>query len=1035
MPNRLHLYVTLIYLAAAIPYVWLGLYAWRKRPAIAVTPFAWAMVSMSIWAFTYSLEIFFPSLQAKLFITKIEYIGIISVPVFLLFFALEFTGKSHLLTQRTKMLIWVIPILALLLVWTNEQHHLVWNMESIVAYNGLELLNVQFKAFFWIHAIYSYILIAYTNILLIIELLQRPRIYRIQISFVILGMFIPIIGNLLFILGDSPVKDLDITPLFFLPTALGISWAIIKYRLLEVLPPEHVTVLKTMKDGVVVLNPQHRISYINPIAEMLFSRTENEVIGQPLMQVSEIYAEKLSPYLTGRENRAEITVEEGKQAKVFELTVSPVSSLEGTNNPHTPADIMVILHDITVRKETELALSRRESIMSAISLAAEQFLKESSWEHNVPAVLETIGLAAHVSHVYVAMNYKDADDVIHSSLCYEWADPKVPAHIKNSSFQHVSLRKAGLERWESYLSRGLPLYGKTSDFPQEEQAFLSQLGSQAIAAMPILVESQWWGFIMFDECLSERHWTSTELEALQTTANIFGSAESRMRAEQKLIRRQHALNLLHELASISLQSKDIKDMAQTIVERLGELIHADGCFLTLWDDANKRTIPLAAYGPFADTYGKLEVKPGERTFTEAALKHGTTLVIEDTQSTMYADQRIIKNFPSRSVLVLPLIASRQKLGSILLSFDNLHTFQLEEIQISEQAAALIALAMEKFKAVEQAQRRADTSETLRKASVAVTEILEMDEAVNEILDQLHQVVPYDSASVQMLDGDELQIIGGRGWDDTERVVGIRFPIPGDNPNSVVIETGKPYHVPEAWKDYKTFQAPPHNHIRSWLGVPLIVQDKTIGLLAIDSSEANHFTEENIDIATVFAGQVAVVLENARLFKETQTQAITDALTGIYNRRGMLQLGEFELRRARRINRPFCGIIFDVDHFKRINDHYGHKVGDEVLQKLAERCQKTSRSVDLISRYGGEEFVILLPETNLESAKRVAERLRQSIMNEPFPTDAGSLRITISIGVAEAKETDSLHSLIERADVALYKAKNAGRNRVMFDELT
>lgn len=1034
MTNRLNLYVAAIYLAAAVPYVWLGLYAWRKRPAIAVTPFAWAMVSMSVWAFLYSLEIFFPSLSAKLFITKIEYVGIISVPVFLLFFALEFTGKSHLLTQRTRLLLWGIPVLALLLVWTNEKHHLMWNMESVVSYGGLELLDVQFQTFFWIHIIYSYILVAYTNILLVIELLQRPRIYRIQISFVILGIFIPIIGNLIFILGDSPVKDLDITPLFFLPTALGISWAIVKYRLLEVLPPEHVTVLKNMKDGVVVLNPQHRISYINPIAEMLFHRVENEVIGQPLAQVSENYAEKLSPYLTGRETRAEITVEDGKQLKVFELTASPVSSLEGASNQPTP-DIMVILHDITIRKETEFALSRRESIMSAISLAAEQFLKESSWEHNVPAVLETIGMAAHVSHVYVAMNYKDTEDVVHSSLCYEWADPKVPAHIKNPLFQHTSLRKVGLERWESYLSRGLPLYGKTSDFPQEEQEFLSQLGSRAIAAMPILVDSQWWGFIMFDECLSERNWTSTELEALQTTANIFGSAESRMRAEQKLIRRQHALNLLHELASISLQSKDIKDMAQTIVVRLGELIHADGCFLTLWDDVNKRTIPLAAYGPFADTYSKLEVKPGERTFTEAALKHGTTLVIEDTQSTIYADQRIIRNFPSRSVLVLPLIASRQKLGSILLSFDNLHTFQLEEIQISEQAAALIALAMEKFKAVEQAQRRADTSENLRKASVAVTEILEMDEAVNEILDQLHQVVPYDSASVQMLDGDELQIIGGRGWDDSEKVVGIRFPIPGDNPNSVVIETGKPYHIPEAWKVYKTFQSPPHDHIRSWLGVPLIAQEKTIGLLAIDSAEANHFTEENIDIATVFAGQVAVVLENARLFKETQTQAITDALTGLYNRRGMIQLGEFELRRARRIGRPFCGMIFDVDHFKRVNDHYGHKVGDEVLQKLAERCQKTSRSVDLISRYGGEEFVILLPETNLESARRVAERLRQSIMNEPFPTDAGSLRITISIGVAEAKDADSLHSLIERADIALYKAKNAGRNRVMFDEMT
>ncbi|MBK8783216.1 MAG: diguanylate cyclase [Anaerolineales bacterium] len=1033
MFNSINEYVALIYLVAAIPYAWLGLYAWRKRPAVAVTPFAWVMLAMSVWSFAYSLEIFASNLQTKLLIVNIEYIGIISVPLFLFFFALEFTGKSHLLTARAKILLWGLPSLILLFVWTNNHHHLMWDMETLAASGGLQLLSVRFKNFFWVHTIYSYILVASTNILLIIELLQRPRIYRIQLSIVVLGLLIPTLGNLLFITKANPIKNLDVTPLFFLPTALGLSWAIIKYRLLEVLPPEHLTVLKNMKDGVVVLNAQHRISYINPIAEALFNRTEDEVLGQPLAHISERYAEKISQYLTGKENRAEITIKEGKQAKVFELIVSPISPLENSKKQTIP-DTMVILHDITVRKQTEMALSLRESIMSAISLAAEQFLKESKWEHNVPAVLETIGQAARVSHIYVAMNYKDAEEAVNFSLCYEWADPRVTPQIRNPLLQHVEFYKNGLKRWESYLSRGLPLYGKTSDFPQEEQEFLKPLGSLSLAAVPIFVDSQWWGLIMFDECLEERNWTSTELEALQTTANIFGSAESRARAEQKLLRRQHTLNLLHELVTISLQSKDIKDMAQIIVARLGELIHADGCFLTLWDETNKRTIPLAAYGQFAETYSKIEVQPGERTFTEAALRHGSTLVIEDTQSTQYADQRIINSFPSRSILVLPLIARQQKLGSILLAFDNLHTFQLEEIQISEQATALIALALEKFKAVEQAQRRADTSESLRKASVAVTEMLELDEAVNEILDQLNQVVPYDSASVQILDGSDLQIIGGQGWDNMDNVIGIRFHIPGDNPNSVVIETGKPYHLPETWKVYENFKSPPHDHIRSWLGVPLIAQDKTIGLLAIDSSEANHFSEENINIATEFANQVAVVLENARLYKETQTQAITDALTGIFNRRGLLQQGDFELRRARRINRPFCAMIFDIDHFKRINDHYGHKVGDEVLQKLAERCQKTSRTVDLISRYGGEEFVILLPETNLESAARVAERLRQFIMNEPFETYAGALRVTISLGVAEAKEADTLHTLIERADVALYKAKNAGRNRVMLNEL-
>lgn len=1030
MPTDLNLYVPLVYLIAAIPYAWLGLYAWRKRPAVAVTPFAWAMLAMSIWAFTYSLEIFFSNLQAKLLVVNIEYIGIISVPVYLLFFALEFTGKSHLLTQRTKILIWGIPILSLILVWTNPLHHLMWNRETVSTVTGLDLLDVRFGIFFWVHIVYSYTLVAYANILLIIELLQRPRMYRIQISFIILGMLIPVIGNLIFINGVNPIKDLDTTPLFFLPTALGLSWAVIKYSLLEVLPPEHLTVLKTMKDGVVVLNPQRRISFINPIAETLLNRTENDALGQPLSQVSERYAEKLSPYLTGRENRAEIKVGEGKQAKVFELTVSPVSLVENSKSQVIP-DLMVILHDITERKETELALSLRESIMSAISLAAEQFLRESSWEHNVPAVLETIGNAARVSHVYVVMNYKDADGVIHSSLCYEWADPKVPPQINNPLLQHVPLRKAGFERWESYLSRGLPLYGKTSDFPQEEQEFLKPLGSLAVAVMPIFVDSQWWGFIMFDECFNERNWTSTELEALQTTANIFGSAESRARTEQKLVRRQRALNLLHEIVAISLQADNINDMAQTVVNRLGELINADGCFLSLWDEAGKRAIPLAAYGPFKDTYVSLQLQPGELTFTESALTLGHTLVIDDTRTTSYADPNIVRRFTSISILVLPLKVMNKKLGSVLLSFDKPHRFQPEEISISEQASALLALALEKFQAVEQAQKRAVTSETLRKASAAVTEQLEMDQTVSHILEQLNRVIPYNSASVQLLEGNELHIVGGRGWENPADVIGLHFPVPGDNPNSVVIKTGKPYHLPETWKVYKEFNKPPHNHIRSWLGVPLIFQEKTIGLLAIDSTEPNHFTEDDLTIASEFANQVAVALENARIFQETQYQAITDSLTGLYNRRGLLELGKVEFARSVRLNRPFSAILLDLDHFKRVNDTYGHSIGDQVLCEFSDRCKSCIREIDYIGRYGGEEIVILLPDTNINTCLTVAERLRATIANSPIQLNEElKLHVTASLGAAgRDKTTGNLDVLIAHADRAMYVAKNKGRNRV------
>lgn len=1022
---RPDLVLPLIYIAAAIPYAGLGLYAWRRRPAIAVTPFAWAMLGMSIWTFAYGLEIFFPQLPIKLFFIKIEYLGIISAPVFMLFFAFDYSGNKHFLTARTRLLIWVIPFLAYFAVLTNESHHLMWDMESIEFDHGLFLFAPRYGPLFWIQALVSYGMLATACILLVIELIQRPGIYRGQISLVILSITAPLIGSIVYVTGTGPIQNLDLAPLFFLPTSLGLFWAIFKYRLLDVLPTEHFNVIKNMKDGVIVLNSHHRILYLNPTAETLLKNSEAKAIGQPFEIISKTIYHDLLPHLDGTEKVTEISIENA----IYEVHIVPVSSLPSRQNSAT-TDWLISLHDVTERKEAEGILNRRETIMSAISHAAEQFLKDSIWEQNVPDVLGKLGRAADVSRVFVAMNYKGTDNILYSSMCYEWTAPGITPQINNTVFRHVSLAGPGFTRWRNKLSNGISVYGIVKEFPQNEIEFLAPFGSLSLAAIPIQVEGQWWGFIQFDECRQERHWTDMELSAFRTAANIFGAAESRARAEQQVLRRQRALSLLNEIVGVSLQAKSIEQLAHIVVNRLGELISADGCFLTLWDEVSKLPVPIAAYGPISNTYTQIKPKPGDHTFTEAVLNEGKTLIVGDIDNNVYADKEITDNFPSKSALVLPLIANKKKMGAVILAFNKPHSFQKEEISISEQACALIALALEKFRAVESAQRRADTSELLRKAIVSVAEKLELDQTINHILVELKQVLKYDSASVQMLDGEDLVIVGGHGWESSDDILGIRFPIAGDNPNRVVMETGKPYYLPEAKNAYKKFNEPPHDHIRSWLGVPLIVQNKNIGLLAIDSSQPNDFNKVDIETAMEFANQVAIALENARIFQETQTQAITDSLTGVYNRRGMFQLGEYEFERARRINRPFSVMMFDLDHFKQVNDKYGHKAGDQVLQYLARRCHQNSRSTDLISRYGGEEFIILLPETNYETAYIIAERLRQSIMNQPFVTDAGHLKVTISAGVAEANIADTLTNLIEKADNALYKAKHNGRNCVV-----
>jgi diguanylate cyclase (GGDEF)-like protein len=164
-------------------------------------------------------------------------------------------------------------------------------------------------------------------------------------------------------------------------------------------------------------------------------------------------------------------------------------------------------------------------------------------------------------------------------------------------------------------------------------------------------------------------------------------------------------------------------------------------------------------------------------------------------------------------------------------------------------------------------------------------------------------------------------------------------------------------------------------------------------------------------------------------RKLRQMAATDPLTGLFNRRHMIDLAERELARFQRSRHPIGLLLLDIDHFKVINDSHGHELGDKVLVDVANGIKAVLRSQDLIARWGGEEFLAILPDTNLEQARASAERVRQALMQQRWCFDGQSVAVTISVGVSEFQEDDSLTSAINRADRALYRCKDNGRNRV------
>ncbi len=211
--------------------------------------------------------------------------------------------------------------------------------------------------------------------------------------------------------------------------------------------------------------------------------------------------------------------------------------------------------------------------------------------------------------------------------------------------------------------------------------------------------------------------------------------------------------------------------------------------------------------------------------------------------------------------------------------------------------------------------------------------------------------------------------------------------------------------------------------------------KILGTFAIYHKEPNIPNEADIERISFAANIAAIAIENRNNRIDLEKQAYTDYLTGLNNRRSFIERTEIELYRKERYGREFSLIMFDIDYFKYINDRYGHNTGDLVLKEIANICRNVLREVDIVGRIGGEEFAILLPETDIVQATLVAERLRVSISNgKVFPTLNEEVRFAASFGVTFTKDANkSINELLNQADDALYKAKNSGRNRVVVSE--
>jgi diguanylate cyclase (GGDEF)-like protein len=384
-----------------------------------------------------------------------------------------------------------------------------------------------------------------------------------------------------------------------------------------------------------------------------------------------------------------------------------------------------------------------------------------------------------------------------------------------------------------------------------------------------------------------------------------------------------------------------------------------------------------------------------------------------------------------AAITVPLIAGEVCLGCLgLFSYNPEKRFSLRDLALIESVGRQAGIAIQNARLFEAAERRAREAETLRLAVGEVTSALEFDRVLSKILKYLRKVVPFDSSVVFLTEEDRVRAVAGRGLPAHNQLINHTFP--GNNPLLLEIKRTRnhPLILRDAQADPRFQKWGGVTYTRGWMGLPLRAHGELIGYLTIDSKKVGAYDSQDAALVQAFADEVAIAISNARLFRQVQHLAITDPLTNLHNRRYFFEAARLELDRSYRYQRPLALIMLDIDHFKLVNDTYGHQAGDRVLATVAARCLEKLRGIDISARYGGEEFVFLLPETDIERAYQVAGRLRTALMDQPIDVGDRQIVISVSLGLAEMGEGCSdLQGLIRRADQALYVTKETGRGRI------
>jgi diguanylate cyclase (GGDEF)-like protein/putative nucleotidyltransferase with HDIG domain len=712
---------------------------------------------------------------------------------------------------------------------------------------------------------------------------------------------------------------------------------------------------------------------------------------------------------------------------ILRLVIAVEASFGQTHNHElavfvlVPAVFAAVLMVMAVYEEERRRVERNMLALSNLNLATSSFAG-GEIQKMLAQALDRVLNVVRIPAGALCLHYGDEDGPT-SVVVSGMSDPfcsEIQKENRDDYVVNLVARLGGLvvlrdletdSKWEAL--------EKEEAFAELRQLLLKQ-GLRTVVGISLQAKDKIFGTLLLGTP-DNRNFTPAELRLLLALGHQIGMAVENSYLVQQTSRRSEELHILNEIGRTLNSTLDLDALFERIYSEMRRLLDVSSLLITFFD------------GKDSPVRFEMEVVEGERQpkrvraagkfMTEYVVKSGQPLLIRENFAKEASRLGFEYTRAVGSVCAVPLIMYDRAIGMMAVQSAQERVFDEGHVELLRVLASEATVAIDNARLFAEEQKKSRQLTLINNVSSHAISTMNPEEMLTKIAAEIENGLTYDHIGIATLDYSSKELMIQAEAGPRRDAIGRRILL-GEGLVGQVARSGQITTVQEVKPDSPRPVLP---GTISAIALPVVYAEQLLGVLYVESSELCEFPEQEVLLLRTLADLFAGALHNAMTFQKAQEQAITDGLTGVKTHRFLMEALSSEWKRSTRTNRVFALVLMDLDRFKFVNDFYGHLEGDVVLQRVGHILEQNCRSSDVVARYGGDEFVILMPETSVEQASQLASKLRGWVASDPLLRDKN---ITASFGIAGFPVHGSTpQELIQVADSSMYLSKHQGGNSV------